>query len=67
MTPANVAQMAAALVAEQMMYEKQGAEAAHHGMQAKDCPYDQAKQTMEWNHWVYGLENEIGRITRGEA
>jgi len=58
---------ASAMLAEQLMYEKQGAEAAHHGKLRKDCPYDRDSQKMQWNHWVYGLENEATIIQRGET
>lgn len=47
---------------EQLKYEAEGAEAAHEGKKFKDCPYNKATQSLEWNHWIYGRDNEEHKI-----
>ena len=44
-------------------FEDEGAAAAREGKTREDCPYPKSK-SFEWNYWVYGNENEQGRMIR---
>jgi hypothetical protein len=45
-------------------YEAEGAAAAHEGKTREDCPYTKhlPAQADAWNFWVYGNENEQGKL-----
>lgn len=46
---------------QQCIYEAEGASAAREGLKRENCPYDD-QNSEAWNFWVYGNENEQGRL-----
>lgn len=54
----------------QIILETEGAGAGLEGKTRADCPYDQATQSFEWNHWVFGCEvaaAEVETIRSGKV
>jgi sarcosine oxidase delta subunit len=48
---------------QQSSFESEGEAAARTGGRREDCPYPD-KASEAWNFWVYGNENEQGRMIR---
>lgn len=47
---------------QQEVWRTEGESAAREGKRRADCPYDNAVNMEAWQFWVYGCENEAGRI-----
>ncbi|CAB4223466.1 hypothetical protein UFOVP1670_65 [uncultured Caudovirales phage] len=51
---------ARSLFERQIRYEREGEQAARNGGIKADCPYSVTTHPFEWNHWIYGFDNEKG-------
>lgn len=47
---------------QQNAWIAEGEAAGREGKTRRDCPYDVGASSEAWNMWVYGCENELGRI-----